>query len=457
MSMTFPNNILTTWRALVAAAPDATAVIDGATARAWTRAELAAAAANWLATLPAETRAQLARRRVVMAEPNGARWFHIFLGLLELGAIPALADSKETPERLSAIAGVCRAIAIWHDDKLTLLPSASSPRPPARRRDELLIKLTSGSTGAPRALAFTHAQMLADGRQICATMRIRPDDLNLGIIPFGHSYGLGHIVVPLLEQGTPVLSAASPFPHVIATDCARWKPTIFPAVPTLLRALANADVSPADLASLRLVISAGAPLQPADALAFAQKYNRHVHNFYGTSETGGISYDHTGNAAENARGVGRPVEGVRLVWRRGKRFTVESAAVHGRGRFSPPDRGEINPDGELILLGRAGRTLKIAGRRLDPAEVENALRALPGVRDAFVAAHPARPDAIAAAIAADEPFPQAAGLRGRLSTHIAAWKIPDHIVCMSAFPVTQRGKVDRAALVQMLGTGKRVS
>ncbi len=444
--MTPPASLLSTWRGLVSAAPAATAIIDGASGRAWTRSELAAAAADWLATLPDTTRARLARCRIVMAEPNGARWFHIFLGLLELGAIPALADSKETPARLAAIAAGCRAAAIWHEGSLTLLASRAA----VRRADHCLIKLTSGSTGAPRALAFTHAQMLADGRQICATMSIRPDDLSLGIIPFGHSYGLGHIVVPLLEQGTPVLSAASPFPHVIAADCVRWKPTVFPAVPTLLRALANAGISPDALASLRLVISAGAPLAPADALAFAQKYDLHIHNFYGTSETGGISYDRLGDAAETARGVGSPLEGVRLIWRRGGRFTVESAAVHGDGRYSPPDRGELTPAGELRLLGRAGRTLKIAGRRLDPAEVENALRALPGVRDAFVAADPKRPDSIAAGIAADEPLSHAIDLRRQLSSRIAAWKIPDHIVVTPAFPTTQRGKTDHAALLKML-------
>ena len=49
---------------------------------------------------------------------------------------------------------------------------------------------------------ITDAQMLADGRQICATMGIRPGDLNLGLIPFGHSYGLGNLVVPLLTQSS---------------------------------------------------------------------------------------------------------------------------------------------------------------------------------------------------------------------------------------------------------------
>jgi len=472
------ETLLDTWRRLVAQGPDKLAVIDGGTGRSWTRGALADSAARWLASLSGEARGRLRRRRVVMAEPNGAQWFQVFLGLLEAGAAPALADSKEAPERLAVIAEVTRAAAVWreggfqwerghpardgcaHDAVFSLrgqdarAPSGVTAQSRLRRGDLCLVKLTSGSTGAPRAIDFTHAQMLADGRQICAAMRIGADDLNLAVIPLGHSYGLGNLVVPLLEQGTPMVCSASPFPQAIAEDCARWRPTVFPAVPTLLRALAGADVAPEKLASLRTIISSGAPLAASEASAFAAKFGRHVHNFYGSSETGGIAFDSEGGAAEagaaGGRGVGRLIAGVTLHWRRGRRFAVESAAVRGRGCCTMPDRGELNALGELVLLGRAGRTLKIAGRRLDPVEVENALRALPRVRDAFVAAHPARPDALAAVVASDAAPSSVTQWRAQLAQHMASWKIPDKIHIVPAFPATQRGKTDRAALARML-------
>jgi len=403
--------------------------------------------------------------------------------LLDAGAVPALADAKEAAERLAVIAEATRAAAVWSEGRLhwerdwgrgqdagVPKDGGASARARLRRGDLCLVKLTSGSTGAPRALDFTHAQMLADGRQLCAAMGIGADDLNLAVIPLGHSYGLGNLVVPLLEQGSPVLCAASPFPQAIAEDCARWRPAVFPAVPVLLRALSGADVARENLACLRLVISSGAPLAREEAAAFAAKFGRRVHNFYGSSETGGIAFDSEGGAAEagaeGGRGVGRLVDGVKLHWRRGGRFAVESAAVMGRGgrggrgrrgRHMMPDRGEMNARGELVLLGRAGRTLKIAGRRLDPVEVENALRALAGVRDAFVAAHPARADALAAVVASDATgaggaadAARVAEWRGMLARCLAAWKIPDRIHVVAAFPVTQRGKIDRAALARML-------
>ncbi len=439
-------SLLDLWRQTVRRAPDALAVIDGATGRRWSRAELAAVAEDWSRTVAGGH--DLAGRRVLVAEPNGAQWLHVFLGLLQLGAIPIPADSTEPAAALAEQARGLRAAALWHAG--ALLPFSGATR--HRRSDLCLFKLTSGSTGVPKALPFTHAQMLADGRQVSASMGIGPADLNLAVIPLGHSYGLGNLVVPLLDQGTPLLCVASPLPQALATDIARWRPTAFPAVPTLLRALVRSDIAPEQLASLRLVISAGAALPPELAAEFASKFGRRVHNFYGASETGGICYDATGEATLTGANVGAPMVGVRLRFRAGRRFAVESAAVGGTGRFSPADRGQLDAGGGLVLLGRAGRTVKIAGRRLDLAEVEKALLALPGMRAACVIPHPQRADALAAAVASDRT---GAELRAELATRVAPWKIPAHILPLPELPVTERGKTDRKAVERLLSQGTR--
>jgi len=436
--------LLTRWQETVRRAPAALAVIDGATGRRWSRAELAAGAEDWSRSVAAGH--DLAGRRVLVAEPNGAQWFQVFLGLLRCGAIPIPADSTEPAAALAEQARTLRAAALWHAGAMHPFFGATRHR----RGDLCLFKLTSGSTGVPKALPFTHAQMLADGRQVCASMGIGPDDLNLDVIPLGHSYGLGNLVVPLLEQGTPLVCVASPLPHALAADIARWRPTVFPAVPTLLRALVRSDIAPEQLASLRLLVSAGAALAPELAAEFAAKFGRRIHNFYGASETGGICYDRIGEATLTGANVGAPLVGVRLRFRAGHRFAVESAAVGGTGHFSPADRGALTAAGELTLLGRTGRTVKIAGRRLDLAEVENALLTLPGVRAACVLPHPQRPDALVAAVASERP---GAELRTELAARLAPWKIPARILALSELPVTERGKTDRKAVAKLAGGG----
>jgi acyl-coenzyme A synthetase/AMP-(fatty) acid ligase len=289
--------------------------------------------------------------------------------------------------------------------------------------------------------------MLADGHQICAGMRITPDDLNFAVIPLGHSYGLGNLVLPLLAQGTPIVCAGAPLPHALAADLARWKPTVFPAVPALLRALAASDVPAENLASLRTVVSAGSTLTPEIARAFHAKFALKPHNFYGSTETGGIAYDCCGDATLAGLSVGTPLQGVTLTPFRGGRFRVTSSAVFRTGSFCPADRAALNADGELVLHGRTGRMVKIAGRRLDLGELEQSLRRLPDVRDAFVAPHPHHPGELAAVVAT--PLAPSA-LRPLLRAQLASWKLPRRLVTTAEFPLTARGKPDTRALHAML-------
>lgn len=441
------TTLLSAWEKTVRTAPDAVALIDAASGRTWTRAQLDALGGAW----NDEHGAGLARQTVVLAEPNGAEWWRVFLGLLRADAVIAPLDPGEPPAAQRATAAAIRAAWLWHGDALEMI----TERPVRARDARRVLKLTSGSTGTPRALAFTDAQMLADGRQVCTGMAIRADDMNLGLIPLGHSYGLGNLVVPLLAQGTALVVGIAALPHAIAEATARWRPTVFPAVPALLRALALADLTPQSLASLRTVISAGAPLAPEIATAFHARFGKKIHGFYGSSETGGITYDRTGDAALTGRSVGTPLPGVRLTPGRSGSITISSDAVFTLGNrrpgsHRPKDRVAFTAAGEVVLLGRAGRTVKIAGRRLDLAEVERALRALPGVREAHVAPHADRAESLAAAVATDE---SGDALRTALRERIAAWKIPRKIVTLAAFPLTARGKPDTAKLRALLSSG----
>ena len=432
------------WAALGRNDPHALALVEAATGRVWTRAQLTARAESWRTVLPAS----VAGQRVAFALPNGPDWFAAFLGLLLAEAVPVPLDSSEPASAQRLLAAAAHASFALIGDHLE--PIQNNPIgyfDPA----SCLVKLTSGSTGAPRPLAFTHTQMLADGRQVCASMGITADDLNFAVIPFGHSYGLGNLVIPLLAQGTPIICASVPLPHALAADITRWRPTVFPAVPALLRVLASADLPPDALAPLRTVISAGAPLTPEIARSFHAKFFLAPHGFYGSSETGGLTYDRTGEATLAGRSVGPPLDGVTLTLSltpaQGQRFLAASPAVFGTGSFSPPDLATVNDLGELVLHGRTGRTVKIAGRRLDLADLEQLFRTVPGVLDAFIAPHPQTPEELAAVVAT--PL-TAAELRARLHAHLASWKMPRRLVLLPEFPLTPRGKPDTQALHALL-------
>lgn len=438
------DSLLNAWHQTAAAAPSAVALIDDAGDQRWTRADVDRESIEWHRVHGSDTCGQT----IAFAEPNGIGWLRVFLGLLRGDAVALPLDPGEPEPAQRATALSAGASFLWTAGRLESLRPRTRPARDGRR----LVKLTSGSTGTPRALRFTDAQMLADGRQICAAMKIAPTDLNLGLIPWGHSYGLGNLVLPLIAQGTAVVCNTPPLPHAIAAGIARHCVTVFPAVPALLRALADSTIPAAQLASLRTVISAGAPLAAEVAHAFHARFGRKIHSFYGSSETGGISYDATGEAALTGRSVGRPLPGVQLQFARARRFTVRSPAVftignRRRGTHLMPDLGELNEAGELVLLGRTGRFVKIAGRRVNLAEVEAVLKQLPGVRDAFVGPHPERAEALAAVVATDVP---SADLRVALRDRLAAWKLPRKIITLSAFPLTPRGKTDTHRLRELV-------
>ncbi len=420
--------------------------VEAVSGKSWTFRELDQRARDWRAAWAGT--GGLQGRQVLFALPNGIEWLALFLALVRSGAVAVPLDPGEPIDAQRRLARELRA-AFWWDGK-RLCPVDGPPR---RFRDPevCLIKLTSGTTGRPRPLAFTGGQMIADARQVTSTMGLSRRDLNLALVPLGHSYGLGNLTLPLVVQGIPLVVGSAPLPHAIADDLSRWRPTVLPSVPAVFRALAGADVPPSAFASLRRAISAGAPLPPEVARDFELRFGRRLHSFYGSSETGGIAYDVTG-AATLAGGVGRALRGVTILSRPGQRIQVCSAAVftHGnrsrRGRFgcwSPPDRADIGVRGEIVLLGRRGSVVKIAGRRVNLGDVAARLRRLDGVRDVWVGTDGAAEPSLGAALATDRT---AAEVRRELLADTAAWRIPKRLALLREFPVTARGKIDPRAL-----------
>jgi acyl-coenzyme A synthetase/AMP-(fatty) acid ligase len=387
-------------------------------------------------------------RAVVFSARNGIAWLEMFLGLLKAGAVVAPVDQSEPPASQQALAHGLGAGFLWDGETLREL---AGPRGFCGR-DTCLIKLTSGSTGAPRSLQFTAVQLLADGRHITSGMGIGARDLNYALIPLGHSYGLGNLTLPLIAHGVPLVVGDTFLPQSIEADFARWRPTVFPCVPAVWRALAASEVA---LPGLRLAISAGEPLSPEVARAFRARFGRPLHSFYGSSETGGITYDRTG-ASALAGDVGRALRGVRLAALDRGRIRVSSAAVmtHGHrlrsgrlGAWVMPDRAALDSQGRVTLLGRRGVTVKIAGRRVSLTEVAARMRRIPGVLEAWAGVSDGAVPLLGAVVAAEQTPSQ---LRTALQADTAAWKIPKRIRVVASLPLTARGKPDARAMRAMI-------
>jgi acyl-coenzyme A synthetase/AMP-(fatty) acid ligase len=140
----------------------------------------------------------------------------------------------------------------------------------------------------------------------------------------------------------------------------------------------------------------------------------------------------------------------------GQRLRVSSAAVLTQGNprrvgklgaWIMSDRVVLKVRDGLTLLGRRGTTVKIAGRRVNLAEVTTRLRRLRGVREAWVGVSAASDPVLGAVVVTER---SATELRAELQADTAAWKIPKKWVATAALPLTARGKTDTRALQAML-------
>lgn len=315
------------------------------------------------------------------------------------------------------------------------------------------LKTTSATTGAPRQIAFTAEQLAADPRNLVLTMGLRPDWPNLGVLSLAHSYGFSNLVLPLLLHGIPLILGPSTLPEAVRRAAADEGDLTLPAVPALWRAWHEADAIPP---RVRLAISAGAPLPaPLERAVFSARGLK-LHNFYGSSECGGIAYDATPEPRREAALAGTLVRQVRVTVASTGCLEVRGAAVGltywpeadpalGEGMFRTSDRGEIK-DGQVYVHGRASDLINVAGRKVSPDLIEQALLAHPAVRDCLVCGCPAgapeRGEDILAVLVLREPATDAE-LRGFLELRLSPWQVPRRYERLPALPLGARGKVSR--------------
>ena len=369
--------------------------------------------------------------------------------------------------------GTCAAVSTPLTDGLNLLVRADRP---AARADALVdvavMKLTSGSTGEPRATMTSDANLVADGVAIMESMEIRAHDVQLAAIPLSHAYGLGNLTLPLLLQGTAIVVRDGFVPHQFAQDGVQHQITMFPAVPFMFDHLLEHLPAAAWPASLTRLISAGARLEPATVARFHGKFARKVHSFYGTSETGGICYD-DGVEVDAEPTVGRPMPNVTVTLRPEDGAPADGGRVHvggpavARGYASGPGDGPATEESPFVdggfltgdlgcfddrhrleLRGRVSSFVNVAGRKVQPQEVEAVLRTAPGLTDVRVvgAPDPLRGQQLVACVVLADPGTTAAALRSYCSSRLAPFKIPRQFIFMERIPLTARGKTDRAGL-----------
>jgi len=316
------------------------------------------------------------------------------------------------------------------------------------------LKTTSGSTGTPQLIAFTGDQLRADAKNIVATMGLRPDWPNLGVISLAHSYGFSNLILPLLLHGIPLIFVSSRLPEAVRQAGAAFENLTLPAVPALWRVWHEAG---AISKNIRLAISAGAPLPANLENEIFQRTGIKVHNFYGASECGGISYDSSTAPRESDEEVGTPMCGVKLETNAESCLRVRSEAVGetywpvsnpslGQGCFQTSDQVELK-NGRVFLHGRQSDFINLAGKKVSPELIERAILLHPEVRECVVFSVPSedavRGEMIVACVSGGENL-DGESLKQFLLPTIPSWQLPRRWWFLPELEGNARGKISRS-------------
>ncbi|MFX0538418.1 o-succinylbenzoate--CoA ligase [Ornithinimicrobium sp. Y1847] len=335
---------------------------------------------------------------------------------------------------------------------------------------ESVVVATSGSSGTPKRVRLSGAALRASGEATAA--RLAGHGRWVLALPTEHVAGLQVLARSILAGTDPV--RVNPVPgmpftasaftracaHLGSGDAARAALRLTSLVPTQLhRVLADPDATRA-AARLDAILLGGAAAQ-ADLLMRASEAGLNVVTTYGMSETcGGCVYD------------GLPLDGVRvdleadgrillggdvladgyvdLPELSAEKFTLDE---QGRRWFRTDDRGRLDGDGRLTVLGRLDDVIITGGHKVEPSDVETALRALPEIQDALVLGiEDAEWGQVVGAllVAARESNPTLDHLRAALAHTLPPHAAPRRIVWCDAIPGVGLGKPGRTRARAML-------
>jgi amino acid adenylation domain-containing protein len=356
--------------------------------------------------------------------------------------------------------------------------------------DPVYAIFTSGSTGVPRAAVATHGGIANRFHWMTEAFGAGSAACVLQTTPHVYDSAVWQLFWPLAAGGRTVIPFAgresdaahlSDLIHAEGVAMTDFVPSVFNALVPELVADAGARER---LASLRTVVVGGEQITPATAHRFMECFPRvRVVNLYGPTECSIGSIHHFVSPSDGGRiPIGRPIANTRALVLDGAGRLVPVGVpgeIHLGGRcvglgypgdaartaaaFVPDpyaprpgerlyrtgDAGRYRADGSIECLGRLDAQLKIRGIRIEPGEIEAALRQHPGVRDALVLARDGAPGGprLVAYVARDAPggiHPSA--LREHLRTCLPEPMIPAAFVMLAGFPLTPGGKVDRRAL-----------
>jgi acyl-CoA synthetase (AMP-forming)/AMP-acid ligase II len=386
---------------------------------------------------------------------------------------------RDKGKQAAAEAGVRQTFVYGAADGATpftsLSGSASAGSLPRLSPDDLVfLPYSSGTSGFPKGVRLTHRQLVFNLCQMTVLNQVKADDVVVGVVPLFHIYGMQVAMNLTLRAGGTLVTvprfSLDSFLGVLET----YRVTRASLVPPLVLALATyPTVDSHDLSSLRVILSAAAPLSPELARACADRLGCRVVQGYGMTELGGASHLPPDDGPDDPESIGPPLPSVecRVVdtvtgadvapGRRGELLVRSPAAMLGYLNNPRATAAMIDADGwmhtgDIVtadgqgwfrVVDRAKELIKYKGYQVAPAELEAIVLAHPSVADCAVIASP-DPEAgeVPKAFVVLRPGCTADGLLDWVAQQVAPYQKIRRLQVTDQIPKSASGKILRRIL-----------
>jgi malonyl-CoA/methylmalonyl-CoA synthetase len=445
----------------------------------------------------------LAEQRVAFLIPPGFDYVATQWGIWRAGGVAVpLCVMHPRPELAYVIAQSEATIVIAHPDFAALLqplaaaeglrfwltseplPSSAIPLPPVEITRRALILYTSGTTGKPKGVVTTHANIQAQVVSLVSAWEWTAADRILHVLPLHHIHGIINVLTCALWAGATCQMLPKFDAEAVWQAIASGELTLFMAVPTIYVKLIAAWTAAsrdrqiqrsASCSQLRLMVSGSAAL-PVQVLEQWQALSGHfLLERYGMTEIG-MALANPLQGERRAGSVGRPLPQVevRLVDERGAivpvgtpgeiqvkgpgvfleywQNPVATAKAFQDGWFCTGDFAVVEDDRYRILGRLSVDIIKTGGYKVSALEIEEVLRTHPQIQDCAVVG---MADAewgervCAALVLQPEQTLALADLRSWAKAQLAVYKVPAAIVCVPELPCNALGKVTKPSVARL--------
>jgi long-chain acyl-CoA synthetase len=406
------------------------------------------------------------RRAIVVDVTEGLPW--------PARALARFAQSRRG-ERASVPAET--DVSLFHD-----LVRTYPPTPPGASllpTDVALLQYTGGTTGTPKGAMLTHRNLVANGLQAAAWFpQMREGrEVILGAVPLFHAYGLLGVLLLGVASAAEMILIPRPRPDAVLEALHRFRPTLFPGVPTLYAGIVDHPrVGSYDLKTGTQCLSGAAALPPSLVERFEALTGGRLVEGYGLTETSPLTHGNSVGGERRVGTIGVPVPGTdaRVVdlatgeplppgtpgelevrgpqvmlgyWNR----PAETAEVLHDGWLRTGDVARMDADGYFTIVDRRKEMIDASGFKVFPREVEEVLLLHPAVREAVVAGVPDayRGETVKAFVVLRPGHAATAEeVTAFCRLHLAAFKIPRQVEFRAELPKSLVGKYLRRVLVE---------